>query len=215
MAVATRYYRELPGLIALAVLALVLTVGLRWLGYIELRVFADRIRHNLFRPRRRGLPSLLAMAHGEQLVRKASRQNLGTSQLSALLQKVAEASEVALLVLEPGPELAAEWGQHPAPCARNPLAIEYLDRGPPHGATVPFILASTPPPTAERPQAAVRYDLPLPRSDGSLCRLICGLYHDPRVGPPSGEDVYRYLGDPLANLLHRLSAQQAARPRLP
>jgi UDP-GlcNAc:undecaprenyl-phosphate GlcNAc-1-phosphate transferase len=85
VAILSRFWRHGGAFTVIVALLAMAGFGLRWLGYVELRVFWDRIRHSLFRKHRRGLPEVLAMAEaGERIELTSSLDQLPEALQAAL-----------------------------------------------------------------------------------------------------------------------------------
>lgn len=186
VAVLSRYWRQ-GGVFAVIVALLgVAGLSLRYLGYIELRVFWDRVRHNLFRRRRRGLPQLLSMAQAGEALARAER----VEHLPAALREAVRLSGVheIRLVIPALPSLAelpaGEWI-----FTESDSQDEGVDR-----------------------RLKIQLSLPLPPTTGELGTFHCYYSSAPELPPPAPLDVQRYLAWPLARALAKvLPRDQPAR----
>lgn len=105
-AVLSRLWRNDIALGAALTTALLAAAGLRWLGYVELRVLVDRLRHGLTRRRGRELPHLLGMARAGDLIRAAR----SVPELQGRLREAVEAANLTYLAVEFSPALATTLG---------------------------------------------------------------------------------------------------------
>jgi len=191
-AVLSRSWREggfVPLIGAIVVIAL---LGLRWLGYVELKILADRVRHSLFRRRLRGSPAALALAGASDGVADC----VSGAQLRTLLHVIVQQADLDFLALEfPDPS----WGALRAGDARSArrflagvdgerawcFAVERADADDPLRETVSLTV-------------------PVALGEGRFARLTCHRSVRARHGELTGADVSRYLAEPMGALLQRL-----------
>lgn len=124
-AVLSRLWRNDVALGAALTTTLLAAAGLRWLGYVELRVLLDRLGHGLTRRRGRELPHLLGMARAGDLVRAAR----SVSELQGRLREAVETAKLTYLAVEFSPALASALGeQAQVTDARNAVAAQVARR---------------------------------------------------------------------------------------
>lgn len=107
-AVLSRLWRNDVALGAAVTTAVLAAAGLRWLGYVELRVLLDRLGHGLTRRRGQELPHLLGMARAGDLVRAAR----SVPELQSRLPEAVVTAKLTYLAVECSPALATALGEH-------------------------------------------------------------------------------------------------------
>ena len=110
-AVLSLSWRRTGALTTIAVLLVAVVIGLRRLHYVEFRVLLDRILHNLFRPRRRGLSELTVLARaGDRL-----RESVGPGDVEECLRALCADARLTFVALELTGEAARAVGPPPPP----------------------------------------------------------------------------------------------------
>ncbi|MBX3466775.1 MAG: undecaprenyl/decaprenyl-phosphate alpha-N-acetylglucosaminyl 1-phosphate transferase [Planctomycetes bacterium] len=196
-AVMSRLWRHEAALTAALASAALAAFGLRWLGYVELRVLTDRLRHALTRPRGRELPHLVAMARAGDVIAAART----VPELHAALREALPISGLTYITVEFSPALAAALGEHGHVTeARNQLAELVARRDRPA-----LWLFSCPLPDDhdETTRPGVCYTIPFEL--GPDLRGVFG-FHRFLAGLSAGsgdEAMRRYLAEPLRLALGR------------
>lgn len=207
VAVFSLSWRSTGSFLTIAALLAAAWFSLRRLGYLELRVFRDRLKDLFLRPRRKGLPDLLAVARAGECVRGAA----GLADLRDRLRAAVVEGRFAYLAVEFRAEAAAALGvDGPIAECRNTEARAYaLSR---NGGTHWIFSTEAcgyPVDHARLVQSAVAFPLP---ADGTWGRLVCARYLPGDAPAPPSQDVRRYLADPVAEALEAIAAVAAAAP---
>lgn len=195
----SRSWRE-EGLLATSlVLMAAAFLGLRYLGYVELRVLLDRLRETLLRQRRRHISGLVAVA-------RAGEGLSGVQDLDGLANRLALALEgggFRFVGLAWSEEARRNLAIGPREQGRNADSSAWL-AGQAAGTTT-WVFAA--PPSDSAPRAAITWSLPLPPETGRYGTLVVQRPHDPETPPPSERDLHRYLTEPLTLALMSLETR--------
>ena len=204
-AVLSLSWRRTGALTTIAVLLVAVVIGLRRLHYVEFRVLLDRILHNLFRPRRRGLSELTVLARaGDRL-----RESVGPGDVEECLRALCAVAGLTFGALElPGVAARAFGPPTPPAGVRGAEAAAYLAarRGAPSWVFEAIPEAAPP----GEPRAASTLEVPLPPSDGRFGRVVWRRFEDPDHPGPGIPEVVKYLVEPLGEALVPLAGPGAA-----
>jgi UDP-GlcNAc:undecaprenyl-phosphate/decaprenyl-phosphate GlcNAc-1-phosphate transferase len=196
-AVASRAWR-VPSFLGLCVLLLALALlGLRWLGYLELRVLRDRLAQVL---RGRGsLPDLVALASAGETIGAAT----GLADLHGRLRLAVAEGRFHFICVELSPRVAVALdGPARVIECQNPTAERFLAGR----EGVPMWLFSSAPRASELPElGSVTYKVPLTTPDGALGHLTCERAIE-AADHTAYASITRYIAAPLAQALGRVAA---------
>lgn len=195
VAVLSRFWRE-EGVLAVA-LALLLAayLALRYLGYVELRVFAHRLRDQLLGRRRNRFTGVLSITRAGDVLRDV----VSAEELAPALGRAVEVGGFSFIALEIEPSFTALAGLDLTLEARNEAANQLVECN-----QRLAILRSRPLPPDEQEQITVRVSAPLRVGGQVIGRLVCE-GREAEVGmSPAAHDVARYLAEPTAGALARL-----------
>lgn len=194
-AVLSRSWRKEVVFAWLIVLLVLAFVGLRWLGYVELKVFLDRFVRVVTHGPRQELPQAVAIARVGDGLRGARR----FEDVRASLEVLVEQAGLTYVALDLDPDLQATVGLSPsvAPAPGDVRAF-----APIHGPRVAVGVASaTAWEQAEGPPRTLRaFALPLPLDEGRWGRLVCVHVQ----ATPQDRDMAQYVASPLADALRRI-----------
>lgn len=193
MAFLSRAWREEGVLVAFAVLSLVALGLLRWLGYVELKVFMDRLRQAVSRQRRPGLPLALGMARLGERIRQASDEE---ALAAALRDGVAAIPGARFVALELAPGVSAE----PRVEVDNAHARAFAAKRAPGGGPL-WLFSGTPATEPAASLASIRVTFPLPLMDGHLGTLVFEHGFPAFADGLRDGDLRRYLAEPLGEKL--------------
>jgi hypothetical protein len=189
-------------LLALALL------GLRWLGYVELRVLVHRLREAAGRPRRRLISSLVTVARAGDTL--AAARDL--PEVAERLRLLAEESGFTFLAIRWSDQARATLSVEPVRAGSCAEATTW-EAGQPPDATC-WVFAPGDDATGA-PAASVCWSLPLPRETGRYGTLVVqrGIAYD--EPGPAENDLLRWLAEPLTVALMALEARRAHVPASP
>ncbi|MCO5167987.1 MAG: undecaprenyl/decaprenyl-phosphate alpha-N-acetylglucosaminyl 1-phosphate transferase [Planctomycetes bacterium] len=199
-AVASRNWREQTLLVASLGLLLLAGLALRWLGYLELRVLADRLGQ-LMRGRRALSDMVLVASAGEGLSEATSLDDL-----RARLRAAVTLGRFEFVALEftPRPDMPAI--QDTVECHNEAAARFQAARD-----GLPLWLFSCP---NDTPCATgfVSYSIPLVGPNGPIGVLLC----QRRLGSEDGSAgaITRFFAEPLVAALHRLEFEGTLEPQV-
>jgi UDP-GlcNAc:undecaprenyl-phosphate GlcNAc-1-phosphate transferase len=206
VAVLSLSWRETGSMALIAVLLAAIALGLRRLGYVEVRVLLDRLRSALLRPRRPGLADLAQVALAGDRVRGATCPGA----LRDGLRAAVGVGGFSYIALEFRRDAALSLGLDGSVVeARNPDAEAWLAAS--NGAPKWLFSADPPPDPGARESSCLAF--PIPAGDGRIGRLVCHRHLAPGSPAPPSPDVRRYLADPVAETLLSLERRASPRPR--
>ena len=204
-AVLSLSWRRTGALTTIAVLLVAVVIGLRRLHYVEFRVLLDRILHNLFRPRRRGLSELTVLARAGDRLRESVGPGAGAAGPRA---RGAGGGPPGGPRRPPAAGARAPAPPTPPAGVRGAEAAAYLAarRGAPSWVFEAIPEAAPP----GEPRAASTLEVPLPPSDGRFGRVVWRRFEDPDHPGPGIPEVVKYLVEPLGEALVPLAGPGAA-----
>lgn len=198
-ALLSRSWREWGMTSVLVPLALA-AAGLRYLGYVELRVLGDRLWTVLRRPQRRLLSGLFTIARAGEVIRPAS----DLADLRERLRRAREVAGFSFLAVEWSEQAYGELGLAPERDAvLHPQAQAWVDAHPAERSWV--FSADLQPETST--STLVTWCVPVPAESGRYGRLACQSLVEHGTPAPSVDDIRRYLAEPLALVLMALEAR--------
>lgn len=194
-AVLSRSWRRDVVLGWLIVLLVSAVAGLRWLGYVEVQVFLDRLRRALLRTRRTELPKAVAIARVGGDLRRSRR----FEDVRAGLQDLVERAGLEYVALELDPDLHATIGVTPSVTPPSPDVRAFA---PVSGSSVLLGIARAGAEARDGapPRALHALGVPLPLLEGRWGRLVC--VHAQVT--QQDRDLAEYVAGPLADALRSL-----------
>lgn len=196
VAVLAREWQQTGALVTIAALLGAAVLGLRWLGYVEMRVFWHRLRQGLLRRRRASLRDAVAIARLGDAIEECASIDALHEQLAAAVRE----HGFTFLAVELAERALGEGFEPVVECANQPTASYLAGR-----KRERLWVFSADEPAGVGPCAAeASLAIPLPPGSGAVGRLVSHRYFDGQGAPPRGDDVRRYLAEPLARALPRL-----------
>lgn len=176
--------------------------GLRYLGYVEVRVLFDRVRE-LLRPRRRLISGIVRVARAGEGLSGAN----DLDELATRLQRAVEAAGFQFVALRWSEEASGLFSPQLLRRGERPESRAWLAGQPEGSITWVFVPGEQDAP-APAATASVCWSLPIPRESGRYGLLVVYRTVDVDMPGPSEADLLRYLAEPLTLALMALEARR-------